>query len=216
MSGWHFKTHNTTRGPFTDEQLKALCDTGTVNAATLVWRANQADWLPLAHSDFAYKSSLPPLPPLPAGEPSVAPRTVESDPELGFFAYGWRALTKKYATFSGRARRKEIWSLSVIQFPISAVLVYVGAFMDQITGNIPERGGEPFYVLVFLLIAILGFLLPNLACSARRLHDLGASGWFALVIFVPYIGVILALLTLLLPGQPHENAYGPPPKPVPA
>jgi uncharacterized membrane protein YhaH (DUF805 family) len=37
------------------------------------------------------------------------------------------------------------------------------------------------------------------------------SGWWALLLLVPYIGGLIVLVFTLLPGQPHANAHGPAP-----
>jgi uncharacterized membrane protein YhaH (DUF805 family) len=54
-------------------------------------------------------------------------------------------------------------------------------------------------------------LIPVVAVTVRRLHDIGMSGWWALLLLVPYIGGLIVLVFTLLPGQPHANAHGPAP-----
>lgn len=51
----------------------------------------------------------------------------------------------------------------------------------------------------------LGVLLPSLAVSVRRLHDVNKSGWFYLV---PFYNLYL----LCIDGTRGENAYGEDPK----
>ncbi len=65
---------------------------------------------------------------------------------------------------------------------------------------------------------ILGILytvatfIPNLAVTIRRLHDTDRSGWWALVAFVPFLGVIIILVLMALEGTSGSNTYGEDPK----
>ncbi|GAA4409577.1 DUF805 domain-containing protein [Quisquiliibacterium transsilvanicum] len=59
---------------------------------------------------------------------------------------------------------------------------------------------------------VLAMLLPSLAVSVRRLHDIGRSGWWLLVSFIPLIGAIVLLVFALRDGDAGDNAYGPNPK----
>ena len=53
------------------------------------------------------------------------------------------------------------------------------------------------------------FLIPLLSLQIRRLHDIGASGWWVLLgVFLPYIGPMILFCMALLPSQPHPNKYG--------
>ena len=58
----------------------------------------------------------------------------------------------------------------------------------------------------------LAMLIPSLAVSVRRLHDVGKSGWFLLFIVVLLIGWIYLLYVYVQPGMPGPNEYGPDPK----
>lgn len=57
----------------------------------------------------------------------------------------------------------------------------------------------------------LGTLVPSLAVAARRLHDVGKSGWFMLLSLIPFVGLYVLYL-LVLDSEPGSNAYGPNPK----
>ncbi len=48
------------------------------------------------------------------------------------------------------------------------------------------------------------------ATTARRLHDLGRSGWLAGLALIPAVGLgALTVVLLILPGTPADNRYGP-------
>jgi uncharacterized membrane protein YhaH (DUF805 family) len=56
-------------------------------------------------------------------------------------------------------------------------------------------------------IASLVFFLPSLALAARRLHDVGRSGWWFLLVFT-IIGIPVLLYWLVKDSDKGKNAYG--------
>jgi uncharacterized membrane protein YhaH (DUF805 family) len=105
-------------------------------------------------------------------------------------------LKNKYAKFDGRAGRPEFWFF-VLFFVIAAVVI---AIIDFAIGTYPL-----LYILFFL-----AFLLPYLAVAVRRFHDQDRSGWFVLLGLIPFIGGIILLVFMVLPGTPGDNRFGPP------
>jgi uncharacterized membrane protein YhaH (DUF805 family) len=111
---------------------------------------------------------------------------------------------KKYAVFDGRARRMEYWMFILINIIISVVLVII----DSLIGTIIRQGG--FGLLQGLYN--LAVLIPSIAVTVRRLHDIGRTGWWILIGLIPVIGGIVLLIFMLLDSEPGENQYGPNPK----
>ena len=58
----------------------------------------------------------------------------------------------------------------------------------------------------------LGTLIPSLAVSIRRLHDIGRSGWWLLINLAPVVGWILTLIWYVSDSEAEGNKYGPNPK----
>jgi uncharacterized membrane protein YhaH (DUF805 family) len=113
---------------------------------------------------------------------------------------------KKYATFSGRARRKEYWLFILINLVITAVFV----FLDITLGTVePETGTGILSTFYGLFI-----LLPNFAVLVRRLHDTGRSGWWVFIGLIPIIGYFVLLVFLMQNSEDGENKYGSNPKEV--
>ena len=111
---------------------------------------------------------------------------------------------KNYAVFSGRARRKEYWMFALfnIIFAIAAM------FADSLMGT--SLGGTGYgFVYMFYSLAML---IPALAVGVRRLHDVGKSGWFTLIVFVPLVGAIWLLVLACTEGTHGDNQYGADPK----
>lgn len=106
---------------------------------------------------------------------------------------------KDYAVFSGRARRKEYWMFALIN-----LLISIG--ISIVAGLIGDKHG--------LLSGLysLAVLIPGIAVSVRRLHDIGKSGWWLLLILIPIIGWIVLLVFAVTDSQPGANAYGANPK----
>ena len=72
--------------------------------------------------------------------------------------------------------------------------------------------GLPAQVPIALTcLFVLATLVPGIAMTVRRQHDIGLSGWFFLLIFVPYLGNLIIFVFSLIPSQKHENRWGPVP-----
>ncbi len=114
--------------------------------------------------------------------------------------------TFKNFSFKGRASRKEYWLWTLLQI----IILYVfGTFSVYSELKYPNEG----ILLIYLIsISILFFatLWQSIAVCVRRLHDLGHSGWWYLLILIPYVGIVVILIFMLFKGQPESNKYGDP------
>lgn len=119
-------------------------------------------------------------------------------------------IKNKYAKFDGRARRKEYWMFQLFYYLIMAVVFLVFGMLTAVTGS------EAFMTIALgiYFLFVLALLLPMLAVTVRRLHDIGKSGWWILISFVPYIGPIVLLVFCCLDSESGANKYGPNPKGV--
>ena len=96
-------------------------------------------------------------------------------------------LMQKYVEFAGRAGRPEFWWFFLFQFLVMAA---ASLFGDIING-----------------LAALALLLPGLGAGARRLHDIGKSGWFLLLGLIPFVGFLILIYFFVQPSGP-ANAWG--------
>ncbi|MFC8695950.1 DUF805 domain-containing protein [Streptomyces parvus] len=110
------------------------------------------------------------------------------------------AVLKNYAGFSGRARRKEYWMFTLINFVISLVLTIIGSAI-----------GVEFISYIYSVAVII----PALAVAVRRLHDTGRSGWWLLIALVPLVGAIVLIVFLASEGKQETNEHGVNPKLAP-
>ncbi|HUV99163.1 MAG TPA: DUF805 domain-containing protein [Gallionella sp.] len=94
---------------------------------------------------------------------------------------------RKYAEFNGRASRSEFWwwilFIALISFAAHLIGQTVGA------------------------LAALATLLPNLAVTSRRLHDINRSGWWQLVGFIPLVGWLI-MIYWCTQGSSVQNKFG--------
>lgn len=111
---------------------------------------------------------------------------------------------EKSFTTQGRARRREFFLFSLVNFLILSVLEFI------IKGIIPVSGLYPVMVGLYVIFAI-AFIVSSGALSIRRLHDIGRSGWWVLIAFVPVLGLVLFVF-MFLDSQPNVNDYGSSPK----
>lgn len=114
---------------------------------------------------------------------------------------------KKYAVFSGRSRRKEYWMFCLFSF----IFAIAAMILDGVLGTAAGLG----YGLIYLVYA-LAVLIPSIAVSVRRLHDVGKSGWFILIGLIPIIGAIWLIILVCTDSDAGVTKYGPNPKLLPA
>jgi uncharacterized membrane protein YhaH (DUF805 family) len=156
----------------------------------------------------------------PAATPASAPAApahfgrfaVADDPagSTGLWSYFWRGLTERYVTFTGRARRKEYWGYFLFWTIALTAISFIGLVADGMAGRL-DNGDGPVFMLAAIGLFILATFLPGLAITVRRIHDIGLSGWFYLLVFIPSIGALIIFVFTLIPGQKHENKWGPVP-----
>lgn len=118
-----------------------------------------------------------------------------------------RTVLSKYATFSGRASRAEFWWWILAIFLLSLLTRLIDAFVFAPMlgfGASDENPGQPLSALVSLAI-----LLPAIAVGARRLHDIGRSGWWLFLSLIPVLGTVILIYFYIQPSD-DENQWGPP------
>jgi uncharacterized membrane protein YhaH (DUF805 family) len=98
--------------------------------------------------------------------------------------------------FQGRASLSAYWWYALALFIVDIVLeifsVAIGSF--------------PLTMLIILVMFVAG--LSALSVAVRRLHDTDKSGWMLLLGLIPFLGGIIVLVLMLLPGTPNQNRFG--------
>jgi uncharacterized membrane protein YhaH (DUF805 family) len=93
-----------------------------------------------------------------------------------------------YFDFEGRVTRKAYWMFSLFSI---LVMVALSAFSSTVGTAVA-----------------VALALPSLGLAARRLHDVGKSGWWQLVSFIPFIGLVVIIYLLVKQGETGPNKYG--------
>ncbi|WP_200908207.1 DUF805 domain-containing protein [Pseudoalteromonas sp. R3] len=117
------------------------------------------------------------------------------------------SVLKNYTEFKGRARRKEYWLFMLCNLIVMIVL----GLVDMMLGMYSEEAGVGLVSGLYALAVII----PSIAVGVRRLHDIGRSGWWMLLTFVPLVGPLVLLVFNVMDSKPGENEYGPNPKEAP-
>lgn len=130
------------------------------------------------------------------------------EPPLEAWAYFVRCIRAKFCDGDGRARRLEYWSFILLSW-----LTMMAAFVPFFVVMSLSGDGEELFPLaaLSLLLPVLWMMfliIPGVCVAARRLHDIGLSGWLYLVACIPYIGGVFMLVIACIPSQPYPNTYG--------
>ena len=119
---------------------------------------------------------------------------------------------RRYADFSGRSRRKEYWMFFLFNMLVAlfvwgllAVTFFAGLSETEMTVIM-----TPVFVVYGLLV--LALIIPGIAVTVRRLHDIDRSGWSILLGLIPIVGAILLIVFYCTEGTPGPNRFGDDPK----
>ena len=104
----------------------------------------------------------------------------------------------KYAIFTGRASRYEFWyfNLFLMIGSIITAIIDVIIFPDLLGAFSPLN-----------TVFSLAILLPFVAVSSRRMHDVNRSGWWQLIP-ITIIGIIPYTYWVTKKSDPQDNKFG--------
>ena len=109
----------------------------------------------------------------------------------------------KFGTFSGRASRSEYWWFYLF-VTVMEYLVQIAAGVEKL--NTPEV--SKIWVSLGLFVGYVVIMIPVLSAGSRRLHDIGKSGWWQLLV-ITIVGIIPLTIWMARPGDRELNKYGP-------
>ena len=99
----------------------------------------------------------------------------------------------KYFDFETRSSRKEFWYWQLFRILMFLTITYL----------------ESLGLSGLLFISNFIFLIPEIAVSIRRLHDINKSGWWILLT-ITIIGIIPLTYFYCIKGDDGVNDYGQP------
>jgi len=116
-----------------------------------------------------------------------------------FKQYYVEVLKQQYADFNGRARRRDYWMFVLF----NVIFAVIASILDGVIG-----------ITLIGAIYSLAILVPSIAFGVRRLHDIGKSGWWYLIVFIPLVGAIWLIVLFCTDSQAGENEWGANPKEI--
>jgi uncharacterized membrane protein YhaH (DUF805 family) len=139
-----------------------------------------------------------------------------------FKKYFWNVIKNQYVDFSGVATRRQYWMFVLWEMLLTVVPIFIivsiwgiTAFMSEVVDSgisyntgyslVPSLFVGVF--VVFAIIVLIGCIIPSIAISVRRLHDIGLSGWFLSLNLIPYLGGLIIFVFHLLPSKIEDNKY---------
>ena len=99
----------------------------------------------------------------------------------------------KYATFSGRASRSEFWWFYLFTLLLSFGCRIISPFLGELGA-------------IIILVVGFGLIIPIYAAGSRRLHDIGKSGWWQLLVLTG-VGIILIIVWFATHTKPTGDFY---------
>jgi len=116
---------------------------------------------------------------------------------------------KKYAVFTGRARRREFWMFQLFYFLLSLPFIVIDVLLGA------SGDGQHTPILLLTSLFSLAMILPSFAVNIRRLHDVGRSGWWCFLGLIPLVGPITIFIFHVEDSQSGRNKWGDSPKQIP-
>lgn len=208
-SHWYYMSGSEQNGPVPLDQMRALAGSGAIMRDTLVWTDSMAAWQPIAETPLmAQLSAARPVAPQAAFRPApMQPRPGQGGGAMTAgaamtgspgFVDAIKICFSKFATFSGRASRPELW-----YFYLFYMIVLLAAI--AIDAAILSGGSTLAFASTVVALALA---LPTISVVVRRLHDTDRSGWYYWIGLIPLVGLILLIVALCKPGTPGANQYG--------
>ena len=109
-------------------------------------------------------------------------------------------ITNKYAQFTGRANKAEFWQYVLVFIVISASFSVLMSLF----------GGVKILRMIVMLLNVivsLALLVPSIAVSVRRMHDIGKSGKWVLINLIPIIGSIWFIVLAIKESESGTNQF---------
>ena len=125
--------------------------------------------------------------------------------------YWFIVALKKYAVFEGRSRRAEYWYFILFSSLIGIALGLIEGMVGGVDGIGEDALPNPMESILSTIYS-LAILIPSVAVTTRRLHDVDKSGWWQLLHCILFIGSIVILIWMLKPGTTGSNRFGDDPK----
>lgn len=110
-------------------------------------------------------------------------------------------ITKRYAQFNGRANKTEFWQYVLVYMLISIALSLLMSIFARV-------GVLRVLFMIVNTVVMLALIIPSLAVSIRRMHDIGKGGGWVLINLIPLVGFIWFIVLAVQDSEPGTNRFG--------
>lgn len=109
-------------------------------------------------------------------------------------------ITNKYAQFNGRANKTEFWQYVLVYILISIALSLLVSIFARV-------GILRMLFMIVNTVVMLALIIPSLAVSVRRMHDIGKGGEWVLINLIPIVGFIWFIVLAVQDSEPGANRF---------
>ena len=187
---WYYTDSNGQQaGPVSLNELKTLIAQSAVSTSSMVWTEGMENWKTVGEIDALTPAPSPVVPQPTAVNPSppAAPTTaaVENLYAPPTAQPSFEDVMNPYAQVEyGGIRRLNFFLKNILCFLILFVLAMIGVSIEY---------------WVFIVLAVIAFIVFYVRICVQRLNNMGASGWWVLLILVPIANSILQIVLLSCP-----------------
>ncbi|MBC02751.1 MAG: hypothetical protein CMJ34_05525 [Phycisphaerae bacterium] len=226
---WLYTAQQETTGPFTVDELREKIGAGLLDSDTQVCLEGTETWMRAGDvKEIEAVLSLRTAPESPEvgivgdASPKTHPPTAvapeDQIPTLRFFE-GFKQSVRNYGRFRGRSRRSELWwgLLGSTLLGIPAMILFVIA--TALASRVSDEAAVATVLILYLLMIGAWGIPWWMALCVRRLHDIGKSGWWLVLMtvisilpFVGIIGTVFLVVWYCTDSEKGENRWGPNPK----
>lgn len=118
--------------------------------------------------------------------------------------------------WNGRIARKNYFLGSLISaLPLFALVMLWGIIhlmSESLNSDSADIAIFGALLPIFITLALAFWVFLHLCLMIRRCHDMGVTGWVSLLSYIPYLGLIPALVFLFKRGEEGANHYDPAPR----
>jgi len=130
-----------------------------------------------------------------------------SSPKYVNFIEAIQLFFKNYLNQKGRSTRSEYWFFILFNFIVTSACSILGYRTEWLICKTTDLYGNVSGYSVFTVIWLVIIFIPSICLSIRRMHDIGKSGAWILIEFVPAVGTLLFVILACIPSD-GDNKYG--------
>ena len=202
---WYYTDKNGKQaGPVSETELKDLIAQSTVTESSMVWCEGMANWTQASQVE----KLLPAKSDTPEPTPSVTASKSESSPTSTSESSSDADVVDPYTTPQTTVSYEELHGLEreyggcgrlayFFKVFITSIILFAGVFFIAFSTAFSGEGAEPSLIVIVIMVVV--FLILYIRFALQRIRNIGASGWWLLLMFVPLASNLLSIALLACP-----------------